>query len=72
MKVISREDDPEIFAYFDKVEECEKRGHSKWITHRNGYIECHECGDTLGSFHRDKNMPYVDGDCAEDADDALF
>ncbi len=41
-------------ALLNKMHECEKRGHGKWLSRRDGYIMCYDCGENLGSFHRDR------------------
>jgi len=57
---ISRETHPEEFEILDKMEECRRRGHGKWVTNSDGVVECHECGGVI--FCR---TPYEDLDCVD-------
>jgi hypothetical protein len=67
---MTRETHPEEYALMEKVFECGKRGHGKLITYPDGYKECYDCGELLGSFHRDEqldDLDYIDWD--DDAED---
>lgn len=44
---ITRETHPKEFEQLDKMDECEERGHGKWVTHPDGTIECYDCGEVL-------------------------
>lgn len=62
---ISRKTHPKDFAILDKMDECRRRGHGKWVTNPDGIIDCHECGEVLFCRTPYQDLDYVD---CEDSD----
>jgi len=57
---ISRETHPEEFKILDKIEECGRRGHGKWVTNPGGIIECYDCGEVLFCLASHEEMGWFD------------
>jgi hypothetical protein len=66
MKIISRDDDPELFAQFDRIRECEIRGHGELVVDLEGYVRCRECEDHIGCVGPDASLFYMEEDDTED------
>ena len=57
---INRETHPEEFKILDKIDECRRRGHGKWVTKPGGIIECYDCGEVLLCLALDEEIGFVD------------
>jgi hypothetical protein len=59
-RIISRETHPEEFENLDKMRECRRRGHGKWVTDPAGIIECYDCGEALFCLAPHEEMDWFD------------